>query len=152
MSLSIQINMQGLARLQRRLQPLSALDISPLLETLATEVESQTRRRIQEEKHAPDGSPWAELSTRYAARKVEKKGASVGLLEYGGDLRDSLVSNVSGNEAVISMGSNLIYAATHQLGDSRRNIPARPFMGISDENLGDLQGLVDDWLDQLLEN
>ena len=31
-------------------------------------------------------------------------------------------------------GTNLVYAATHQFGDPERIIPARPFLGVSDED------------------
>ena len=30
-------------------------------------------------------------------------------------------------------GTNLIYAATHHYGDPGRNIPARPFLSVSDD-------------------
>ena len=34
----------------------------------------------------------------------------------------------------------MVYAATHQFG--RGNIPARPFLGVSDENVEDIGALV----------
>lgn len=32
-----------------------------------------------------------------------------------------------------SLGTNLVYAATHHFGDERRGIPVRPFLGVTDE-------------------
>lgn len=96
--------------------------------------ESQTRRRLAEEKTAPDGEPWAPWSPGYA--RTRRRGQS--LLQAGGDLIDSIASDYAGGEAY--WGSNLVYAAIHQAGgDSSMapgpaGIPERPYLGISDEN------------------
>ncbi len=153
MSLTLALNVQGLDRANRQLQALASADYDDLLAGLAAEVESQTRRRIQQEKTAPDGTPWAPLNPDYKARKRERSGG--GILELEGDLRDSLESRVAGGEAVIAMGINLPYAAIHQLGGEAVGMPwidARPYMGVSDDNLDDLQALIDDWTNQLLEH
>jgi phage gpG-like protein len=33
-----------------------------------------------------------------------------------------------------AVGTNLIYGATHQFGDEERGIPARPYLGLSDDD------------------
>ena len=34
----------------------------------------------------------------------------------------------------LEFGTDRKYGATHQFGDPRRNIPARPFLGLSDDD------------------
>lgn len=133
----------GFERIDALIARLANPDFDPLLDALGALVVSQTEERITQEKAAPDGTAWPELSERYAKRK--KKGS--GILELEGDLRDSLVYLVSGQ--TVEVGSNLIYAATHQFGDEDRGIPQREFLGISDENEEAINELIDDWFEQL---
>lgn len=140
MSADLVVNLAGLLPVRRLLNRLSNLDVRQLLDVLGSEGESQTRRRIDEEKTSPDGEPWSDWSEAYAAARPAKGG----LLELGGDLRDSLTYEV-GDDAV-TIGSNLVYAATHNEGDAARNIPERRYLGVSDDNLDDLGELTMDFL------
>lgn len=135
-------NLAGLLPARRALDRLSQLRTERLLDVLGSELESQTRRRLTEEKTAPDGSEWDEWSESYAARRPAKGG----LLELEGNLVDSITYQV-GHDAV-TVGSNLIYAARQQDGDEGdgdegdSGIPARPYLGVSADNLEDLGELV----------
>ncbi|MBF0445089.1 MAG: phage virion morphogenesis protein [Magnetococcales bacterium] len=142
---AIIINAQGLERLQARLNNLAGLELGSLTEALAAEGESQTRRRIAEEKEAPDGTAWEEWSDSYA----ETRHGGHSLLEGEGDLLDSINAFVDGETAHV--GSNLIYAAIHQFGGAEVGmdyIKPRPYLGFSADNSDDLVGVVDDWLDR----
>lgn len=140
MSGDLRVDLSRLAPLRRRLERLSHLRVQELLDVLGSEVESQTRRRLSEEKTSPAGEAWDEWSEDYAARRPNKGG----LLELSGDLLDSITYEVSSD--AVTVGSNLIYAGTHQ--DGRENagggmdIPARPYLGISDQNGEDLVELT----------
>lgn len=143
----LRINLAGLLPARRTLDRLSRMRTERLLDILGGELESQTRRRLSEEKTAPDGSAWAPWSDAYAARVK----SSASLLEVEGNLIDSIAFEV-GTDAV-TVGSNLVYAATHQSGTvygpllkGRGRTPARPFLGVSDENLADLGELVMDFI------
>jgi phage gpG-like protein len=46
----------------------------------------------------------------------------------------------------VVIGTNVVYAATHQFGDARRGIPARPFLVVQDEDVLELRDLVRRWL------
>ena len=148
--LEISINSTGLERLNRRISRLAAdlRDFRPLLENLGAEVESQTRRRISEEKASPEGAPWKPWTARYAATR--HSGHS--LLESQGDLLDSIQFLVEGDR--VEIGTNLIYGAIHQFGGGEVgiNIPPRPYLGVSPENTDDLEAILDDWVDQQLRN
>lgn len=136
----ITLDIRELGALNAQLARLSALDLDGLTADLALQGESQTRRRISEEKTGPDGDAWPEWSDRYAATRH----GGQSLLESEGHLIASLESGADADTAW--WGSDLVYAATHQFGDPARNIPARPYLGISPQNKRELADRVDHWL------
>lgn len=137
----------GIRRLEQRLAKLANPDTRSLLDAIGAEGESQTRRRIDEEKTGPDGKPWPKWSERYA--RTRTSGQS--LLVAGGDLLDSIQHLVSGDEA--EWGTNLIYGAVQQFGGQEvgMKIQPRPYLGLSLENMADLEAVVDSWVDAQLE-
>lgn len=151
MSLQLNINMSQIDRLGARIRALGDIDRSELLEGLAAEVESQTRRRLSDEKTAPDGTPWAAWTDDYAATRH----GGHSLLESSGDLIDSIESVPSDDS--VEIGSNLIYAAIQNLGGTEDMAPApagitaRQYLGFSDDNLTDLQFGVDDFIDAAIQ-
>lgn len=144
----LQVDTRGIERLARRIERLARKRASgdSLLHAIGFEVENQTRRRIADEKVAPDGTPWPDLSPRYA----QTRHAGHSLLQGEGDLLDSIQYQVSGDQ--VEVGSNLVYAAIHQFGGAEVGlpIPERPYLGLSSENEADLLAVVDDYLDQVL--
>ena len=141
---AIEIRPEGLAALDRRIDRLLAglNNPEPLLRELAAAGESQTRRRMESDKRGPDGTPWPEWSPGYAATRH----GGQSLLDARGDLIQSLTAFADRQTA--GWGTNLIYAATHQFG--RGAIPARPFLGVSDDDERELLDLAENWLDRLL--
>ena len=111
-------------------------------------VESQTRRRF-DERRAPDGTPWAPWSESY--RETRKAGQS--LLVATGAFRDSVAWNLTGDE--LSVGSNLVHAAIHQEGGTSdmapgpAAIPARPWLGLSDDDVAEIQDVMGEWIQGL---
>lgn len=118
-----------------------ANDLTPALRSVGEVVLEQTRRRIEAGGPAPDGTPWAPLSPDYLARKPQNKDK---ILILYGRLLGSIHPTVGHNE--VSVGTNVVYAAAQQFGmrrgaagQTRRgapipwgDIPARPFLGLSD--------------------
>ena len=148
-ALDISLESDSLQRLQERLSRLAALfDGNTLLTALGAEIESQTRRRIADEKTTPAGADWPDWSEDYAATR--HSGQS--LLQSEGGLLDSIQQLVSGD--TVEVGSNLIYAALHQHGGEPVGIdvPAREWLGLSSDNLDDLHDILTRWTDgQLAE-
>ncbi|CUR45509.1 phage virion morphogenesis protein [Alloalcanivorax xenomutans] len=152
------VDVRGMAPVQRFINRLANPDLRALADSLGAELESQTRRRIAEEKTAPDGSPWAPWSAVHAATRH----AGHSLLQGDGDLLDSVTYQVSGTQ--IRWGSPLVYAGVMregasqgQFGTTRRggpipwgDIPGREFLGLSAENEDDLVGITEDWLQELM--
>lgn len=143
MSVEIEVDARAaLAALGR----LAAADLKPLMEGIAAEVEGATKRRIEVGKRAPSGTPWAPWSEDYARTRH----AGQSLLRGRGALMDSIVGRVVGDDTVL-VGSNLRYAAIHQFGGlagmapGPAAIPARPYLGLSDEERGDLAAMAADF-------
>jgi len=141
----IHIDLSGLHQLQRKLNELGGFDRRNLLDVIGATVESQTRRRIADEKTSPDGEQWPAWSADYAKLR---HGAN-SLLQGQGDLLDSIGFVVGLND--VEIGSNLIYFATHQFGDDERNIPARTSLGLSPDNEIELQQNIGDWFEEILK-
>ncbi|AMO73845.1 phage virion morphogenesis protein [Pseudomonas citronellolis] len=142
---AINVNLLQDPRLARRLDRLAELDLGPLLEGIGAEVESQTRRRIQVDKMSPANEPWPEWSADYA----ETRHSGQSLLQGAGHLLDSLTYQVMGDSVLV--GSPLVYAATHQFGDEKRGIPQREFLGLEGDDLEDVIGMIEDYLEDLAD-
>ena len=113
-----------------------------LYASLGAELESQTRRRIEDERTDPEGNPWKEWSPRYALTRH----ANHNLLQNEGKLVDSF--NALAEDHQVQVGTILPYGAIHQFGGEAvgMNIPARPYLGVSAENADDLLLVAEDWI------
>lgn len=129
------------------IQDLGDLDRIELLNDLGSEVENQTRRRIDSEKTDPSGDAWSEWSDEY--KKTRHGGQSK--LQGEGDLFESIQQAVDSDS--VTVGSNLIYAAIHQYGgeDVGIPIPARAYLGFSEENEEDLLAVVETYIEDHLK-
>lgn len=153
MSFAITLDASDLDDARLKLRHWFDFEPSELMTTIAAVGESQTRRRIAEEKTAPDGTPW----------KPNTQGTSI-LMATGQHLLASVASFASGDEA--QWGAAWEYAHVHQdgmtivpksaealvfnLGGSvvvakSVTVPPRPFVGISDENAREIIDVVTDY-------
>lgn len=142
-ALEVALETAQAARLAARFRELRErfAHLEPLLEAVGAEVESQTRRRLAEEKRGPDGEPWPPWSAAYAAGRH----GGHSLLRGEGGLLDSIRHEAGPEEAVI--GSNLVYAAIHQFGgaEAGQALPARPYLGLAAADEADLAALLESW-------
>jgi phage virion morphogenesis protein len=120
-----------------------------LLNSIGVEIETQTQNRF-DTKIDPQGNRWkdiADATEKYYRRRGKKlDGKPRPPLLISGSLRDSIVSEVqSGNWSVI-VGAAKEYADVHQFGYAAKNIPARPFVGISSENETELNTIIENFL------
>lgn len=141
---------------------LERFDAADLLTDIAAIGEMQTRRRIEEEKTAPDGTVW----------KPNRAGTPI-LLRTGEHLRDSIASSATATSA--EWGSSWEYAHVHEDGAVIRprygqalkfwfvtdgatafvtakqvTIPRRPFVGLSAENGREIEAICTDHLGRLV--
>ena len=124
-----------------------------------------TRRRF-DTGTAPDGSRWAPLNPAYAATKKGSK-ILVGAGMRGG-LEGSVVWQLAGT--TLTVGTNKVYGAIHQFGGAIRprngnalvfrlggklvhaqkvTIPARPWLGIADEDRTEMTAIVRDHVNEV---
>ena len=133
-------------------------DLRPVLGSIGTQLTESAKDRIQDEKKAPNGTAWpsyvnpsyASLKRSGIRRKKHYPGASVwilapspgGLLDHSGNLLKSIIYNVSSDKVYV--GSNEEYARRHQEGGG--GIPARPYLGISDDDANAINQFIRDAL------
>lgn len=152
MSVSITVDVSDFAHVERLVSRLSAFDATELMSAIGAMGESQTRRRITDEKTAPDGTAWA----------PNREGTSI-LLKSGEHLLGSVAWTSSAAEA--EWGASWEYAHVHQEGATIKpqqaerlafrvggklfrpkqvTIPARAFVGLSADNAEEILQLVTD--------
>ncbi|MFC6447168.1 phage virion morphogenesis protein [Shinella zoogloeoides] len=153
MSFSITLDASDLDDARLKLRRWFDFEPSELMTNIAAIGENQTRRRIAEEKTAPDGTPW----------KPNSQDTSI-LMQTGQHLLASVASFATASEA--QWGAAWEYAHVHQEGMTivpksaealvfqlggetirvkQVTIPARPFVGISDENAREIVDAVTDF-------
>jgi phage virion morphogenesis protein len=127
----------------------TAGDLRPAMDEIGSQLLQRTQRRF-EEQQGPDGEAWQPLSPV----TVRRRGDAGPIRRISGDRYRSLTSEASPDSAEI--GTNWPYARIHQLGAaqgssgrSRRNgpipwgdIPARPYLGLSDEDNDDVLDII----------
>lgn len=141
-----------LSEAQAALANLSTRDLDALTYEIGSLIEDQTKRRIMDEKTAPDGTPWAPWSDAYAeSLKRPNRTNPRSLLVGEGDLLGSIQNYTTGE--TVQVGTNLVYGAIHQFGGEPVgiNIPARPYLGLSDDDAQEIEELVAGRLEDLLQ-
>lgn len=150
-------------RLSKALRELSRGLPEDVPKAVAEGIASRTIRRFDDQR-APDGTPWPPLSPAtllgevrardrlkgggYSKRALERM-AKRKILIKTGRLRGSIAWKVVGSR--IYVGTNVVYAPIHQFGgyagrNRKVRIPARPFLGISQEDLQDAEEVLREWL------
>lgn len=146
----LQWSLPDLAQAQRRVDAVMHMSTRELMDSIGAEVESQTRRRISDEKTSPAGVPWPQWSDAYAATR--HSGQS--LLQAEGHLLDSITHVVELTGKDVDIGSNLVYARIQNDGGAevgKPELPAREYVGLSSENRLDVAHVASDWLDHHLQ-
>lgn len=154
--------------LKRALDSLSARlsDMAPVMHRIAQVMDEGARKHFEEER-GPDGQKWKPLAEATLLAHM-RRASPGGLLTKRGNTKAKAVkalaqkkillehgrlSHELGRE-VTSMSAMLTsiqpYAATHQFGDEKRKIPARPFFGFSDAMTDTIKGTVTDYIAEAL--
>lgn len=115
-------------------------DLRPAMAAIAGIAQSSTRRRFDDGK-GPDGAAWKALAASTLATKAAAGKSNPKILVDHALLKRSIQRKYDARQAEV--GSNLVYAAIHQLGGQAGRggaveIPARPFLGISDADRSDM--------------
>ncbi len=119
-----------------------------LLSSIGEEIITQTKDRFAEKK-TPDGDDWADIaeSTKnYYQKKFGTKNPGNGTLWRQGSLMDSITQEAGSWSVVV--GATKVYAAVHQYGWKERNIIARPYLGLSNDDRADIIGIINAFLER----
>ncbi len=150
----------GFPQAQAQLQRLkdAGQNLDGPLKAIGDSLTASTRHRFTTHT-GPDGEPWAAVSPKYARRKAAGKAT-----QNPGDARtrnpgDLLVLtgqliggiNYAVQSETLRIGSPDVYAPVHQFGWPGRNIPARPFIGVSEADLKLIRATIDDHLEAAAE-
>lgn len=141
-------------------------NLTPAFRDIGEALLNSTRKRF-EDSVAPDGTKWQALSEATLIGRARRasggrlknkdgrysKKAALGYafakpLIDRGNLFGLLTVKASKQE--VRIGTPLIYGATHQFGNPRLNIPARPFLGLSQSDEQELLDILNDHLSRAM--
>ena len=113
-------------------------NLRPLMKNIAGIFASATEENFKNEGR-PD--KWTELSEATKKQRTKQKKWPGQILQVSGQLASSISTQYDDESAII--GSNLDYAAIHQLGgDAGRGkkvkIPARPYLKLADDDFNEI--------------
>ncbi len=116
-------------------------NLRPLMKNLAGILSFSTEENFKEEGR-PKWKSWSESTKKYR-KKVKKYPGQI--LQLNGHLASSVTTYYDDNSAII--GSNLPYAAIHQLGgnagkNKKVKIPARPYINLSESDINEILDVI----------
>ena len=158
-SVSVKVDVDGdIDQLISRLDRISGIDKAGVMNAISEGLRTSTYERFQKGE-APDGSRWKP--------SIRARSGEGNTLIDSTELRNKIQSKADATGAAV--GTNKIYAATHQFGDERTirakngkylkfkvggrfvsvpsvrvNIPARPFLGISQSDDEEIRELLEE--------
>ena len=140
----VSVNVKEIEALAKKLKgyALTPAQEESLLKSLGVEIEAQISERIESTKRDPEGKTWTELADKTRQYLLKHFPSARPPLWRTGELLDTIESQVSGG--VLLTGATKEYAGYLQEGTKR--MPARPFIGLSAQDIADLADLIDAWL------
>lgn len=128
-------------------------DTGPAFEEIGSALLTSTQQRFEDEQ-SPTGKSWKALSPATQDRPTSRNSTRGGdhILRHKGLLAGSITYLASRND--VALGSNRVQAAIHQLGGTDdmapgpAGIPARPYLGVSREDEGEIGEILRDYFDQ----
>lgn len=119
-------------------------NLKPPLDDFGEYMIRRTWERFDRET-GPDGKRWKPLKPATLARKKIDK-----ILTETSNLKDRVVYQA--DQRGLTIGTNVIYAAIHQFGGKAgrkrsADIPARPFLGVDQDDLAELEATLTEWVD-----
>ena len=143
----------------------SLLDTTPVMQDIGELLVRSTKKRFPEG-DAPDGSKWLPKSATTLAA-YQARGDRMDfrpLFGPSGRLSSEIFYEVGPGGSSVEIGSNLIYAGVMQFGAAQGafgttargspipwgDIPARPFLGLSEEDRTNILATITEWLEDAI--
>lgn len=148
--------LDALSRLQRKTS-----DLSPLMHEIGEYLTETTKRRF-DTSTAPDGTRWAQnspMTIRQSMGKTSKArtGIKKPLISGRSGMQSSMMATINYNAGrdFVEIGSPKEFAAMQHFGGQKSkfphlwgDIPARPFLGISDQDHRSILDTISDYLNR----
>lgn len=152
-------------RLSKTLKNLENVNFKGINKNIAVGLKNSTMERFEKEK-SPTGKKWEKRKYGNSKKKIlSKTNTLIGSI------------NVKADSKMATAGTNLEYAATHQFGAKNRrikathckllkfkignrwistkevtiNIPARPFLGISEEDKEEIKDVLEHYIERAIK-
>ena len=121
-------------------------NLRPLMKNIAGIFASATEENFKNEGR-PD--KWTELSEATKKQRTKQKKWPGQILQVSGQLASSISTQYDDDSAIV--GSNLDYAAIHQLGgqagkNKKVTIPARPYLKLTDDDFNEILDATEQYL------
>lgn len=141
---SVSVNIKEIEALTKKLKgyALTSAQETALLKSLGVEIEAQISERIESTKRDPEGKTWADIADKTRRYLLKHFPSARPPLWRSGELLDTIESQVS--RGLLLTGATREYAGFLQEGTKR--MPARPFIGLSTQDIADLSDLIEVWL------
>lgn len=159
-AISVQVDDQELRYALKALAD-AGKDLRPALQDIGELLVDSTKQRFGTST-APDGTPWAPNSPATLVRWMRRGGSGVKrpLIGNGKSLLEQISRHINGSGDELEVGSSMPYAAAQQFGMKKGyagetsrgspipwgDIPARPFIGISDADHQHILDIIADHL------
>ena len=148
-SLSVRLDQAALSKLNRRLNDLlhNSLNLEPVMQEAALYMKNSTVNRIERSKTGPDGERWAALSDVTAQLKGHSQPLfASGEMSRGIDIQDVsndgfMIISSAPHSSYMQRGVKKVRGAFKSKRPSPQ-IPARKFMGFSDENVRRISKMI----------
>lgn len=123
-------------------------DLTAPMKAFGEHMVTETGKRFDREED-PWGEKWEPLSEEYQDEKQQRRGGVDKILQRDKHLLMSIVPDPG--KTGITIGSNMVYAAIHQLGgmagrNHKVKIPRREYLGFNDDDVAEFKETVKDWI------
>ena len=140
--MDIHIQTGGLKHIQQKLkiQAEKLEDLKGYWDLVGRFMEKRTIKERFDKEQTPDGTKWQPLSPARVKQRLKKhKKGNFKILSDEGYLRRI---HYEAGKNYVQIGTNVKYAKVHQYGSKKRNIPARPFLGVNEYELRHIKGML----------
>ena len=134
------IPLDQLKKLDQSLKSLSDAggDLTTPFAAISLFLENVVRESFAKET-SPTGVRWEQLKPT-TLDKRKKDGFDGKILQRTTNLLNSILPDSGKDFAAV--GTNVIYAASHQFGRKNKNIPARPFLGLNENAVEEISTII----------
>ncbi|MFC1142356.1 phage virion morphogenesis protein [Pasteurella multocida] len=133
--------------IQNKFKKLSELGKADGLTRKIAGVLQQESETAFDNERSPTGEKWADLKPNYKKQRYEK-GYDGNILQVRGDLVNSL--NIDYGESFALVGVSEHYGQYHQEGTSK--MKARPFLGLGDDGVEEIQHILNNAIRKALSD